>query len=298
MPADPSVFIIGYGEMGHAMESLLAPRYRVQIWDRVAVPGHEAVQLAAAADAAFVVYCIPVTPLAEVAGRVLPFLSPESVSLSMAKGLDEMGRTAPEIFAKLYGSARSYSVLYGPMIAEEILAGRPAFAQVGVSQPQCYDKVADWFRGSSLLLEYSDDLTGIAWAAVLKNVYAMLFGMADELQLGDNVRGYLAVAAIREMCDIVVARGGQAMTAQQLAGLGDLITTATSAGSNHHELGRRLARGEPVKRASEGIHTLSMVENLKLFDVANYPLFQLARDIVDEPGNTRQRILDYLQMPD
>ncbi|MDH3980663.1 MAG: hypothetical protein OEU91_09160 [Gammaproteobacteria bacterium] len=298
MTSNSTLLIIGYGEMGHAMEALLAPRHRLLFFDVNPVAGHAAVSLDAAANADGVIYCVPVTPLAGLAEQVFPLLPAHCISLSVAKGLDEAGRPAPQIFADVYGSERPYGVLYGPMIAEEISAGRPAFAQMGVSQPECFDTVVDWFRDSNLLLEYSDDLTGIAWASVLKNVYALLFGMADELKLGDNVRGYLAVAATREMQAILITKGGQPGTAHQLAGLGDLVTTATSADSHHHELGRRLARGEPPGRVSEGTHTLSMVSKFSLLDVAAYPLFQLVRDIVEQPVSIRRRLLDYLQMPD
>jgi glycerol-3-phosphate dehydrogenase (NAD(P)+) len=298
MASNSTLLIIGYGEMGHAMEALLAPRHRLLFFDVNPVAGHAAVGLDAAANVDGVICCVPVTPLAGLVEQVFPLLPAHCITLSVAKGLDEAGRPAPQIFADVYGSERPYGMLYGPMIAEEICAGRPAFAQTGVSQPECYDTVADWFRGTNLVLEYSDDLTGIAWASVLKNVYAMLFGMADELQLGDNVRGYLAVAATREMQAILITKGGQAGTAHQLAGLGDLVTTATSADSHHHELGRRLARGESPGRVSEGTHTLSMVSKFSLLDVAAYPLFQLVRDIVDQPVSIRRRLLDYLQMPD
>jgi glycerol-3-phosphate dehydrogenase (NAD(P)+) len=298
MASESSILIIGYGEMGHAMETLLAPRHRLLLFDIKPVAGHAAVGLDAASDVDCVIYCVPVTPLAGLAEQVLPLLAGHCISLSVAKGLDEAGRPAPQIFADVYGSERPYGVLYGPMIAEEISSGRPAFAQVGVSQPDCYGSIEHWFQGSALRLEYSRDLIGIGWASVLKNVYAMLFGMSDELQLGDNVRGYLVVAAIREMQSILDEKGGQGATAQQLAGLGDLVTTATSADSHHHELGRRLARGEPAGRISEGTHTLSMVEKFKLLDVASYPLFRLVRDIIAEPVDIRHRLLAYLQMPD
>jgi glycerol-3-phosphate dehydrogenase (NAD(P)+) len=297
MADQSSILIVGYGEMGHAMETLLAPRHHLLFHDARPVAGHKAVGLDAAADVDGVIFCVPVTPLAGLAAQVFPLLAAHCMSLSVAKGLDEAGRTAPQILADVYESERPYGVLYGPMIAEEIRVGRPAFAQAGVSHPHGYDTIAGWFHGSNLALEYSADLAGIAWASVLKNVYALLFGMADELQLGDNVRGYLAVAATREMQAIIVRMGGVAETAHQLAGLGDLVTTATSAGSHHHELGRRLARGEPAGRIAEGTHTLSMVRKFSLLDTADYPLFSLVQTIVAEPSGIRHRILDYLHMP-
>jgi glycerol-3-phosphate dehydrogenase (NAD(P)+) len=145
-----------------------------------------------------------------------------------------------------------------------------------------------------LYLEYSDDVIGLSWSVMLKNVYAMLFGIADELQLGDNMRGFLTVAAIREMQEIVSTVGGSTETCQQLAGLGDLITTATSAGSHHHELGRQLARGERDDIRGEGVHTLAMVEQFSLLDAFRYPLYNLIRSIVASPENIGLRIEQYL----
>jgi len=80
----------------------------------------------------------------------------------------------------------------------------------------------------------------------------------------------------------------------QLAGLGDLITTATSEGSHHHELGIRLARGETENISGEGIHTLEMVEKYELFDISSYPLFNLIRDIVKNPVDAERKISTYL----
>ena len=54
----------------------------------------------------------------------------------------------------------------------------------------------------------SEDITGINWSVILKNVYAMAFGMADELGLGDNMRGFLMVMALRELDTIVRQLGG------------------------------------------------------------------------------------------
>jgi glycerol-3-phosphate dehydrogenase (NAD(P)+) len=248
----------------------------------------------AVAGADVVIYCVPVTPLAGLTARVLPALSPGCLSLSVAKGLDAQGRPAAQIFAGVYGEARRYGVLYGPMIAEEIRAGRPAFAQVGLSHADSFAAIAGLFAGSGLALDYSADITGISWASVLKNIYAMLFGAADELRLGDNVRGFLAVTALGEMQAIVAGQGGQAATAQHLAGLGDLITTATSAGSHHRELGRRLAHGECGRLTGEGIHALDMLRQFGLVDAERYPLLRLAQTLVDAPGDAREQFLDGL----
>jgi glycerol-3-phosphate dehydrogenase (NAD(P)+) len=294
MTAGKNILVLGYGEMGHAMECLLGSRHVLQFWDIRPLENQEPVRLEeAAASAEFVLYCVPVTPLAELAERVLPCLSAGSISLSIAKGLDEAGRPAPHILADVYAAHRDYGVLYGPMISEEIRDGRPAYAQLAVSAPVCMAPVQQLFAGTGLALEPTNDMDGIAWSSVLKNVYAMLFGVADGLQLGDNVRGYLVVQALQEMQEIVTGRGGQPGTARQLAGLGDLVTTATSAGSHHHALGRQLAHGAGGL-AGEGVHTLRMLRKFDLLQGVDCPLVDLGQRLVEQPARARELLREWL----
>ena len=131
---------------------------------------------------------------------------------------------------------------------------------------------------------------------ILKNVYAILFGVADELKLGDNMRGHLMVAAIAELSGIVQSFGGQAHTHYSYAGLGDLLTTATSADSHHHELGCKLVRGEWDDISGEGVHTLKMVEKYQVFDWRAYPLFSLSHDIVTAPQSLHECVEEYLKL--
>jgi glycerol-3-phosphate dehydrogenase (NAD(P)+) len=197
-----------------------------------------------AAEQDFILFCLPANPHFELASRLRPRLRRDGVCLSVAKGLDEHGRTAAQALTEALGSVSAFGVLYGPMISEEIRDGRPAFAQAGTTHAETYGRVRELFAETSLSLEHSTDIAGISWSAVLKNVYAILFGVADEMGMGDNTRGYLAVAAVAELESIVTGLGGDPETPRRLAGLGDLITTATSPGSHHHEVGRRLARGQ------------------------------------------------------
>lgn len=290
------VLILGYGEMGHAMEHLLEARQQLDIWEKYPRDNIQSVVLEEAAPLAdIVLFCLPVKPHREVAEHIAPRLKKTCLCMSIAKGLDNRGQTAAQILADVLASHQSYCLLYGPMISEEIRADRYAFAQLGCGGKASYKRICELFHGTRLYIEQTSDITGISWSVILKNVYAMVFGMADELQLGDNMRGYLSVAALRELDRIVRGMGGQAGSPYHLAGLGDLITTATSEDSHHHELGRMLAREEVRGIEGEGIHTLEMVNRHRLFNTADYPLFQLICDIVSKPQGVHEKIDGYLK---
>jgi glycerol-3-phosphate dehydrogenase (NAD(P)+) len=277
------VLIIGFGEMGHAMNHLLSPRHEVTVWHRA--HGNETpVDLAQnAADKDFVLFCVPTAPVFELASRIREHIEPGTLCLSIGKGLDDEGRPALLAMGDALGSEADCGVIYGPMISEEIMADRYGFGQVGVTDQSRYARVHELFAGSKLLLEFHEDPRGLSWCAVLKNVYAMAFGMADGLKLGDNVRGLIAVLALRELSALSQQLGGHSDTPIGLAGLGDLMTTATSAGSHHHELGLRLARGEREDITGEGVHSLQIVRERGLIDFGQFPLFRLVEGLVREP---------------
>lgn len=286
------VLIIGQGEIGQAIGHLLAPHARLRLWQRRA-PDAAATLLPWAREVDFVFFCVPTPAHAALAAQLRPVLRPGALCVTPAKGLDDQGRTAAQTLAEALG-AQPCAVLYGPMIAEEIRSDRPAFAAIGARDAAQAVRVTTLFAPTALMLRPTTDIDGVSWCAVLKNIYAMLFGVADELALGDNMRGYLAVSTLAELASVVTALGGEPDSAFRLAGLGDLITTATSAGSHHHALGRALARAEPGPLRGEGPHALAMIRQHRLFDWARFPLLTLIALILDAPHEARALVHAHL----
>jgi len=281
--------------MGHAMEHLLQGKHPLAIHDSRPVEGMAAINVEQqAAQADFLLLCLPANPHRQLLTSLAPHLQSHCICISIAKGLDEQGRTPAQIYQQTFNGRQPHALLYGPMIAEEICADRYAFAELGCTDISTYSSVHTLFHDTRLCIRHSIDFTGISWSAILKNVYAIAFGIADELQFGDNMRGFLAVTALREIGSIAGQMGGKSGAPLHLAGLGDLITTATSAGSHHHEIGCRLARGETKDINGEGVHTLAMVDKYRLFDFAPYTLYALIHDVVKKPVNVAQKFHDYL----
>jgi glycerol-3-phosphate dehydrogenase (NAD(P)+) len=287
-----SVLILGHGEIGCALEQLLAPCQAVTVWEKNLADGSENVALeAAAAGRRFVLFAVPAVPHAELAARVSASAPADCICLTVAKGLDEEGRTPAAVLARALGDGRRFGVLYGPMIAEELRAGRPGFAELGTRYHATFERVEELFAGTTLHLRHSQDVAGLSWCAVLKNVYVPLLGMAEGLGLGDNMRGCLAVAAVEEMDRVVQLMGGRAGTAWGLAGFGDLVTTATSAGSHHRRIGMDLARGVAgASLTGEGLHSLAMIRKFGLIELDPFPLLQLIAEILDDPRDIGVRV--------
>ena len=212
------ILILGYGEMGHAMEFLLSAKHDVSVWSRTS----RAILENEVAAAHIIIFCLPVNAHHEMIGRIAPYLEKDSLCLTIAKGLDESGRTAAHVFANTLSVQKRYGVLYGPMISEEILLGRYAFADVALLIPTDYPIIQNLFQGSKLVCRDAADIQGCSWSVILKNVYAIMFGICDGLKLGDNVRGHLMVTALSELSTLVKVFGGDAVTPLGYAGLQDL----------------------------------------------------------------------------
>ncbi len=298
------ILILGQGAMGRMFSGLLRHDHHVSHWDRDPDSGKESEvleQLAPGHDC--VIFAVPAHPHAELAGRIADCLKTPAICLSIAKGLDADGHSPAEIFAQHFpaGGLLRWGLVYGPMIARDLSEGRTGFALAASPERETAEAMAGLFATTRLYLQPDDDPVGAAWAAILKNVYVPLIGMADGLGLGDNLRGFLLAEALRELATIVEARGGQGRTAYSLAGLGDLITTATSASSHHRGIGEALARGDHSHVAtdtanlrSEGVNTAVMVQRHGLLRLADYPLFELTVRLLSAPENIETAILDFV----
>jgi len=195
----------------------------------------------------------------------------QRVVISFSKGVERHFVTMDQILAAELGDQHVYGLAYGPMIAEELAVGRQAAAVVALSDMSWFDSMRELFLKAKVSLQPSSDLQGLATCGVLKNVYAIAFGMNDGMHLGDNAKGKLAVLVLREMKQLLVRLETDPQLAEGLAGLGDLITTGITDSSFNYRVGKTIAEGiadEGIK--SEGLVTLK--ELSEKFDLSQYHL--------------------------
>jgi len=295
------ILILGKGAMGTMFSGLLAGSHAVEVWDRELEDDEPAVLERMAAERDLVLFALPAQPHARLAARLAPVMDADTVCLSIAKGVDEQGRTPVEIFTQVLGPDRHWGMIYGPMIARDLRDGKAGFGVLAGNSERARSMV-DVFADTVLYLDADDDLVGAAWSVVLKNVYVPLLGAADALELGDNVRGFFIFEAVHELEAIMRDRGGRPATARGPAGMGDLITSATSRSSHHRTIGAELAFGRSDKIAaggehirSEGVHTAHRVREHGLVRRGRYPLFDLACDFLTGPMELEAALNAYFE---
>jgi glycerol-3-phosphate dehydrogenase (NAD(P)+) len=174
-----------------------------------------------------------------------------------SKGLSREGERVSEIAVAAGVSPSTLFTLSGPNLAREIAAGKPA-AAVLASQDGPREDVLAAIARPTFRIYMSDDPIGVEVAGALKNVLAIAVSGVRSLGYGENAAAALLSRGVAEMARLAEACGGRAESAFGLAGVGDLVLTASNTGSRNARLGELLATGasvETIGATVEGIPT-------------------------------------------
>ena len=96
----------------------------------------------------------------------------------------------------------------------------------------------------------NDDVIGCELGGAVKNIIAILVGMAEGMGFGDNTRASIITRGLAETGRLGVALGANLLTFAGLAGLGDLVATCGSPLSRNRTFGEHLGRGARWTRCS------------------------------------------------
>jgi glycerol-3-phosphate dehydrogenase (NAD(P)+) len=174
--------------------------------------------------------------------------------LCAAKGWEPgTRRRMSEVLREELGPSVQVAVLAGPSHAEEVARGVPTSVVVASEEEACARRFQELLLERSFRVYTNPDLLGVEIAAALKNVIAIAAGVCDGLGFGDNTKGALLTRGLAELARLGIALGARAETFFGLAGIGDLVTTCTSAHSRNRGFGELVARGVPLEEARAAI---------------------------------------------
>lgn len=180
---------------------------------------------------------------------------PRSVPVvSTSKGI-EIGthRRTTQMMRDALGPETPIAVLSGPTFAAEVARGLPAAAVVACPDPEVAERLQKGLASPTFRLYRTSDVVGVEIAGATKNVIAIAAGIVDGLKLGQNTRAALLTRGIAEIRRLGIRLGGAAETFSGLAGVGDLILTATGDLSRNRRVGLALASGKSVDEALGGL---------------------------------------------
>lgn len=148
------------------------------------------------------------------------------------------------------------AVLTGPTFAREVMEQKMTAMVVASPNEAFRATVSDGFAVPHIRIYESSDIIGAQVGGAIKNILAVASGILDGLQLGNNVRAAMLTRGLVEMSRYSKALGGQESTIWGLAGMGDLLLTATSTLSRNYRFGQLVGKGMPVAEAKLRIGTV------------------------------------------
>lgn len=159
-----------------------------------------------------------------------------------------------------------YFSLLGPCHAEEVAEEKLSYLTFSGIDLGTTQRIASLFACDYINTIVSQDILGVQYAAVLKNIYALGAGIAHGLDYGDNFMSVYIANAADEMAGFLQQFGAEHVTVGVHAGadevnhrktpnyaasvyLGDLLVTCYSPHSRNRRFGNMIGRGYSVKAA-------------------------------------------------
>jgi glycerol-3-phosphate dehydrogenase (NAD(P)+) len=171
--------------------------------------------------------------------------------VSAAKGFEPGEHLRMSQVIERHWPGTRVAALSGPTFAREVGLGLPAAAVIASTDEGLAAALQQTIGTREFRLYTNRDLVGVEVGGAVKNVIAIATGLGDGLGLGASARAALVTRGLAEMTRLAVALGGREATLMGLAGLGDLVLTATGSLSRNRALGVALGGGQ-ARAAVEG----------------------------------------------
>lgn len=207
--------------------------------------------------------------------------------VSAIKGIvPEENMIMSDYFEQVYNvPAENIAVLAGPCHAEEVALERLSYLTIACKSREKARILAQRFNTNFVNTSVSDDVVGIEYSSVMKNIYSIASGICHGLKYGDNFQAVLVSNAIQEMNRFCNATNPKHRDINESAYLGDLLVTAYSKFSRNRLFGTMIGKGYSVKTAqlememiAEGYYAAKCIHELN-------EKFQVYMPIVDAVYN-------------
>ena len=180
-------------------------------------------------------------------------------------------------------------VISGPSHAEEISLERTSMLTIATKHRQDAELLSHFFDCRYVHTILSDDIYGIEYAGVLKNIFAVASGICHGLGYGDNFQAVLVANAFKEMRQFLNDSYSHQRDLSQSVYLGDLLVTAYSQFSRNRIFGSMIGKGYSVKFAqlemqqvAEGYYAVEGIHEINKKHKVDMPIMEAVYHIIYE----------------
>ncbi|WP_250658196.1 NAD(P)H-dependent glycerol-3-phosphate dehydrogenase [Alkalimarinus coralli] len=211
---------------------------------------------------------IPSKSFRSVVENARQYIKPNQIVVSTTKGIEgDSFLLMSQILEELLPQ-NPVGVLSGPNLAKEIAQKTLTATVIASESPDVRSSIQE-LLGCSYFRVYANlDIYGVELGGALKNIYAIMSGLAEAYGMGENTKSMLVTRSLAEMSRFAVCLGANPMTFLGLAGVGDLMVTCSSSLSRNYRVGYAVGKGQNLDEAiaelgevAEGINTLRFVKH-------------------------------------
>lgn len=245
----------------------------------------------------YIINAIPTQKIRTMLEENSQYFNEDNIIINLSKGIEEFtNKRISEIFKEFLPNNK-FVTLSGPSHAEEVIDGVPTSMVAASEYLEKAKEVQELMMSPTLRIYTNEDLVGVEYGGAVKNVLALGIGILDGLNYGDNSKAAVMTRGILEMTRFCVEMGGKRNTLYGLAGLGDLIVTATSKHSRNRKAGELIGQGHTVNSLEndigmvvEGVPTCRALYNISRERNIYMPLTNIIYKLLYENINLDESI--------
>jgi glycerol-3-phosphate dehydrogenase (NAD(P)+) len=246
-------------------------------------------------DKDIIIFAVASIYVRSTAKTVAKYINDSQIVIDVAKGIEDnsllmMTQVIEQEF-KNYNQHNKTSIvaLSGPTHAEEVALDLPTTIVSASNDINAAQIVQDVFTNTCMRVYTNEDVKGVELCGALKNIIALASGISSGLGYGDNATAAIITRGIAEISRLGLAMGCNLQTFLGLAGIGDLIVTATSKHSRNNKAGRLIGSGvspkEAIKQVGlvvEGVNALPAAKELAKKYNVDMPIVFMVDAVINE----------------
>jgi len=238
------------------------PGYRLS--ERV-VATHDMASAVTDSDVVFV--AVPSSSFRQVVKDMMQYARADVMLVSTTKGIEaDTFHLMSQILSEEAPQAK-VGVMSGPNLAKEIAAKQLTGTVIASNHDDVRETVKALLKSKYFRVYTNDDMFGVELGGSLKNIYAIIAGIAAAMGMGHNTNSMLVTRSLTEMARFGSEIGADPMTFLGLSGVGDLVVTCSSPLSRNYRIGFLIGEGKSIeeaaatiKQVAEGVNTVKQVK--------------------------------------
>lgn len=242
-------------------------------------------------------FAVPSVYVRNTAKSAAPYVEKHQIIVNVAKGIEpDTLCTMTEIIEQEIPGV-SVVALSGPTHAEEVARDLPTTIVAAHHDVTIAEKIQRVFSNPVMRVYTNTDVKGVEICGAFKNIIAIASGISAGLGYGDNTEAALITRGLAEMERLGLKMGCLASTFSGLAGMGDLIVTATSRHSRNNRCGFLIGQGyapiDAIKQVGmvvEGINAIPAAMKLAEKYAINMPIVFAVNDIINNGGSPKDAV--------